>query len=415
LQPIPAVEGVWEVLSLDIQGPLPETPEGYKYILVIQDFATRYMICCAMTDQTAKTVAKYLVNDVFLIYGSPSRILSDQGTQFMSDLFKEVCILFNIEQLRTTSYHAMGNGAVERLNRVVGQGLRCFASSRPDTWFKFLRSIQTAHNTSDHTSTKFSPFALIFGRDPSLPTDLTRLQNRQLIDSNMLITKQWYASLKMANKNFLEAQQTQKYYYDRTATSKEFEQGHFVLLRNPPLPGKFTPKFTGPYEIIRKLSTLVYHIRKMDGGKTTIVHYNRLKKWEGKVDPLPENRITERHLEVQDGRDTGVVAQGVLKRTRGRPRKVHSTMAMSQAPIAGTSRATPDLVKRPNTRGRPPRQHVRFLDNEPTDSSDNMSNDESSSQASDSHYKNATRKNRPTYTTQTRYALRSRGHSARHR
>lgn len=360
LQPLPLVEKVWGMMSLDILGPLPITARNNRYILVLIDFATRFVILCAMVDQTAKTVAKHFVNDVILIFGCPERILSDQGRQFMSDFFSHICSRCNITQLRTTSYHPMGNGACERQNRIIISMVSCCVADHPEDWDETLGFNKLALNTSRHSGTHFSAFYLTMGRDALLPSDLTPRESRFLGEDGYGITDKWQTALARSQENFAGSQIVQKRYYDRSTTNKEFEEGQHVLLRLPPLPGKFVPKYTGIFKIIRKFSPLVYEIRKIDTGHTTIVHFNRLKRWEGKTDSSNGNNITNRPNTSQEGRKVEAPSQGAPKRIRGRPRKARATKATSPVRKARNLREPSVSVTRPTKRrGRPPRKSGR--------------------------------------------------------
>jgi len=84
---------------MDVVGPLPETYQGNRYILVMSEYATRYMIAIAMQNQKARTIAKAFILNVILRYGCPLEILTDQGTNFLSHLMKEICSLLNIKQM----------------------------------------------------------------------------------------------------------------------------------------------------------------------------------------------------------------------------------------------------------------------------------------------------------------------------
>jgi cleavage and polyadenylation specificity factor subunit 1 len=81
------------------------------------------MIAIAMKDQTTKTVAKHLILNVILKYGSPFQILTDQGRNFMSNLMNDICAPLNIKQTRTTAYHPATDGNVERFNQTIGDML----------------------------------------------------------------------------------------------------------------------------------------------------------------------------------------------------------------------------------------------------------------------------------------------------
>ncbi|KZS08243.1 Uncharacterized protein APZ42_027839 [Daphnia magna] len=105
LHSLPLVERVWERIAMDIVGPIQESAKEYRYILVISDYASRFVFTVPMRNQTAQTIAKVSVNKIFTKYGSPEIVLTDQGTNFLSSLIQEVCKLFKVKQIRTTAYH----------------------------------------------------------------------------------------------------------------------------------------------------------------------------------------------------------------------------------------------------------------------------------------------------------------------
>ena len=172
LQPIAPAERVWERIAMDVVGPLPETIKNNKYILVLSDYATRFAITIAMEDQKARTVAKHLVEKIITKYGAPEIILTDQGTNFLSKLIKEICELFKIKQIRTTSYHPQTDGLVERLNRTICDMLACYVNEQPDKWDEFLDFVTLAYNSSEQATLKNCPFFLFYGRQPVLPSDI---------------------------------------------------------------------------------------------------------------------------------------------------------------------------------------------------------------------------------------------------
>lgn len=89
---------VFEKLTMDIVGALPETCDGNKYILTMQDDLSRLSIAIPLHSFDAKTTARALVEHMICIYGVPKLILTDQGINFVSELFQEVCKLFKIKK-----------------------------------------------------------------------------------------------------------------------------------------------------------------------------------------------------------------------------------------------------------------------------------------------------------------------------
>ena len=88
-------------------------------MLVLADHFTKWTEAIPMPSQEAITVARKFVDHFTCIFGMPYEIMSDQGTQFESELFKELCELLGIDSTRTTGYHPSSNGLVERFNSTL--------------------------------------------------------------------------------------------------------------------------------------------------------------------------------------------------------------------------------------------------------------------------------------------------------
>ena len=100
--------------AADILGPVTKTKGGYKYILVLTDYFTKYVVSTPLQNTTAEKVARAI-----LMFGPPDSIHTDQGSNFCSELILELCKLFGMEKTMTSPCHPQGNGMVERHNRVI--------------------------------------------------------------------------------------------------------------------------------------------------------------------------------------------------------------------------------------------------------------------------------------------------------
>lgn len=97
-----AVTDLMETGIIDLMGPLPETPRGNKYNVVFTDQFTKWVEILATPDHQAKTLAPVLVQQVFLHLGLPQILHSDQGREFESKLFAELCSELDINKTQTT-------------------------------------------------------------------------------------------------------------------------------------------------------------------------------------------------------------------------------------------------------------------------------------------------------------------------
>ena len=135
---------------------LPESDCGNKYALVMQDDLTRYLIVAPMDNQEAETVAKTVVANYICKFGTPLELESDQGSNFMSAVFKNICKILKIKKLNTSAYHPQAN-LVERSNRKLKTYLRQYVMGNPHVWDQHLPYFQFEYNTTVNGFTDYSP------------------------------------------------------------------------------------------------------------------------------------------------------------------------------------------------------------------------------------------------------------------
>ena len=168
LNPLPSEE-IFKRWQMDLIGPMPETAEGYKHVLVVVECLSRWPECFPLRTQHASEVADVLYNEVFCRYGAPVSLLSDRGQNFMSRLVTNLCKLFDVHRLRTSSFRPQTNSQCENFNRTILKCLRCYCEKQED-WNKYLQSIMAAFRaTPCVSSTGFSPFQLLHGSSNEVP------------------------------------------------------------------------------------------------------------------------------------------------------------------------------------------------------------------------------------------------------
>ena len=255
-------------------------------ILVILDHFTKLGQAIMTRDQTAKSVARPLWNDFFMIYGFPKHILTDQGRDFESTLIREICKLASITKCRTTPYHPAGN-PVERWNRTLIGMLRSLEEERKYDWRRYLKHVVHAYNCRIHESTGYSPFYLFFGHQPRLPIDL--VFGIDLDKGRGGSPSQYIKALKeslkkaydLARNNMACSASQNKRRYDVGAKAAELELGDRVLVRKmgprikPKVDDRWEPAV---YRVMSKKTELpVYGVQKENGeGPLRILHRNLL-------------------------------------------------------------------------------------------------------------------------------------------
>ena len=164
-----------------------------KDVLVITDFFTKYALAIPTPNQKARTVAKCLWENFIIHYGFPEKLHSDQGPDFESKTIKELCDLAGIRKARTTPYHPRRN-PVERFNRTLLNMLGTLKAQEKTHWKDFVKPLVHAYNCTKHETTGFTPYELMFGRQPRLPIDLAF--NVPLNSSNQKSHSEYVRALK---------------------------------------------------------------------------------------------------------------------------------------------------------------------------------------------------------------------------
>jgi hypothetical protein len=315
------VEAPFERIGTDSIGPLPETRNGNRYIIVFVDFATRWPEAFAVPDHTCGKIASLLYTQIICRYGPPKELLSDRGTNFLSKLVSKVCDLFDVHTLHTTAYHPACNGLTERTNGILGKILSKLATNKPDTWDEHLPAALFASRVTPSSVTKFSPFELMYGRRPRLPIDvlLDVPTAREDCASNYESYKDSITETRRLANALLEEEQAKIANREDPNSWVVYNVGDKVWLYTPHLgkgqSRKFCPKWTGPYVVKECLPPVNYAIQRVDDvSDLKMVHVSRLKMFIGRETPsgLPDfPRAEDPEDSVEPSPSTEVVSAPV--------------------------------------------------------------------------------------------------------
>ena len=142
-------------------------------VLVITDHFTRYAQAYVTRTQMAQTMAKTLWDKFIVHYGLPKKILTDQGCNFESQLVADLCELMGVRKIQTSPYHPQTNGQCERFNSTLINMLGTLPKEKKSEWKNHIGTLVHAYNCTHNLATGFSPYYLMFGRQPCLPIDVT--------------------------------------------------------------------------------------------------------------------------------------------------------------------------------------------------------------------------------------------------
>jgi len=283
---MPIIETPFERVVVDLIGEIkPKTDRGHKWILTVIDYATRYPEAVALKDISTETVAEALV-EIYSRVGIPKEVLSDQGTQFVSNVMKEVSRLLSVRQLVTSPYHPICNGLVEKFNGTLKAMLKKVSSEKLQEWDRYIAPLLFAYRGVKQESLGFSPFELLYGRSVRGPMEILReLWTKEGMEGEIKTTYEYVVDLRnriadtceLARTELAKAQAKQKNYYNKKALKRSLKIGGKALVLRADDNNKLLMHWQGPYIVTAKENENNYRIDMK--GKSRLYHINMLKEY----------------------------------------------------------------------------------------------------------------------------------------
>lgn len=266
----------FEKISLDTVGPLPRTRNGNKHILTILDNLTKYCLAIPIPDLKASTIADAFAQNFIAYFGAPKAILTDRGTSFMSELLKELASIFRIKKYATSGYRPQSNGSLERSHQSLIDYIKHFTDVY-DNWDELLPYATMSFNTSVNASTNFSPFHLVFGKPPRMPSEFSPVNERETYGQYAVDLRTRLDEIQeIAREHLTQAKQKSKERYDSSQRPVKFSIGDEVFVLREPKTNKLDSNYVGPYQIIKILDHNTAVV-KNERGKEILKHMDKLK------------------------------------------------------------------------------------------------------------------------------------------
>lgn len=282
----PPLSQRFEVISIDLFGPLPRTSDGLKWVFVVEDVATKWTELFGLSAATAVACARILIDEIILRYGTPRRVISDNALQFVSAVMQQVASVLGFQQTLIPVYHPEANPA-ERKNRDLKVRLAIMVEEQQSEWANALPAIRFAMNTAKNSSTGFSPAMLCFGREIRSPGEVQR-DLRTIVENEHFATeitpylRLIATNMQCAKENHELAQDRAKRYGDlRRSRAEVFTVGDKVWVESHPISdatkgfsAKLAPKRDGPYVIASQLTPSTYRIASVQHPRDIVGHYH---------------------------------------------------------------------------------------------------------------------------------------------
>jgi hypothetical protein len=295
LQPLPIPSGIWEDLSLDFITGLPPSHGNTVILVVVDRFSKGAHFGALPPTYTAYKVARLFLDMICKHHGLPRSLVSDRDSVFISHFWRELFKLSGTKLRMSTAYHPESDGQTEVLNRSLEQYLRAFVHHKPSLWFNYLPLAEWSYNTSKHSSTGFSPFHIIYGKEPvPIPQYILGTSSVEAVDS-LLAARQ--DMLQVLHRKLQKVQTVMKAIADKKRRFIEFKEGDFVYLKLRPYRqhsltqtpySKLSKRFYGPYKILERIGNVAYKLALPPSSKLhPVFHCSLLKLHQG---PLPNTR-----------------------------------------------------------------------------------------------------------------------------
>jgi hypothetical protein len=153
-------------------GPVPQSSSGNKYFIALTDLLYRFVVIKVVPDKSSITAAEFLLYDAILVYETQYEIFTDNGRHLTSCLYQAVLQLTGCCHVKITPCNPQANGECERYNVTLVPNIFALSSGERSDWDEKLLPTTFNYNVTRHTTTCYTPFELMFARQPRLVADI---------------------------------------------------------------------------------------------------------------------------------------------------------------------------------------------------------------------------------------------------
>ena len=288
MHPLP-IPHAFERWHLDFVGQLPDTIKGNKWLITAVDYATNWPIAKAMPVASKEAVANFIYEEIVVRFGCPIEIVTDRGSNFCSGLVEEYLKRIGTNHKLTSAFHPRTNSKVERFNGTIKNMLRKYVQGAINRWDEFVEVALWAVRVTTNASTGYSPYFLVYGREPKLPGDATIpfISQESFADPRTIadITARELSDLGQhraaAEAKLKAVSQKDKERWDAHIKPVSYEVGDMVMLTHEDSFG-LEPQFKGPFMVIQVFDNGTCRLETIEGRKLdSLVHKERLMHAKG--------------------------------------------------------------------------------------------------------------------------------------
>lgn len=268
---LPTPSSRFETVHIDIVGPLPPS-RNQRYLLTCIDRFSRWVEAIPMEDCTAETTWRAFMSGWVSRFGAPNTVITDQGVQFESTLWRNQLSALGSKRSRTTAYHPQSNGLLERVHRRLKEGIK--TQPEPHNWIDTLPTLLLYLHATPATDTNVSPAEYVFGEELRLPGQFSEDCSRPSQGQTLL------EMLNHAAKT--RAPPTRKPKQRTEQVPPELCTADQVLVRVDAVRTGLQSPYQGPFKVLKRHPKF-FTIDK--NGSPTTVAIDRLKKFHATPQP----------------------------------------------------------------------------------------------------------------------------------
>jgi hypothetical protein len=266
--PLPVSSIPWADISMDFVLGLPWTKRGRDSIFVVVDQFSKmaHFIPCHKSDN-AVHIADLFFKEIVRLHGMPSTIVSDRDAKFLSHFWRTLWNKLGTKLLFSTTCHPQMDGQMEVVNRTLSTMLRAVLKKNLKIWEEYLPHVEFAYNRAIHSTTKVSPFQIVYGFNPHAPIDILPLPTSERIHSDAKEHADFILQMHETTKRNIEKMnETYRIAGSKGRKEVKLEPGDLVWLhlrkdRFPDLrKSKLMPRADGPFKIIEKINDNAYKL-----------------------------------------------------------------------------------------------------------------------------------------------------------
>nr|CAN79683.1 hypothetical protein VITISV_011289 [Vitis vinifera] len=233
-----SISGPWPFAQwgMDIVGPLPTAPAQKKFLFVATDYFSKWVEAEAYASIKDKDVTKFVWKNIICRFGIPQTIIADNGPQFDSIAFRNFCSELNIRNSYSTPRYPQSNGQAEATNKTLITALKKRLEQAKGKWVEELPGVLWAYQTTPRRPTGNTPFALAYGMDAVIPTEIglptiwTDVAKQSNANMELGRNLDWTDEVReSATIRMADYQQRASAHYNRKVRSRSFKNGTLVL------------------------------------------------------------------------------------------------------------------------------------------------------------------------------------------